>query len=92
MTNPSLQLVNAIFSDDSHRIQSLSEQGVDLNKSVFFNIPPLLRAVICGKQKALQTLIDCGADKNIKDAQGRTAMDLATKSNQPQIIEILLQN
>ena len=77
---------------DPYQIKSLSDQGVNLNDSGFLNIPPLLRAVIFGKQKALQTLIDCGADKNIKDKQGRSAMDLAIKSNQPQIVEILLQN
>ena len=92
MTSPFIQLVNAIFSDDPYQIKSLSDQGINLNDSGFLNIPPLLRAVIFGKQKALKTLIDCGADKNITDKQGRTAMDLAIKSNQPKIVEILLQN
>jgi ankyrin repeat protein len=92
MTTPTIQLINAIFSDNSHQIKSLSEQGVNLNDAGFLNIPPLLRAVIFGKQKALQTLIECGADKNIKDKQGRTALDLAIKLNQPEILEILLQN
>jgi ankyrin repeat protein len=33
-----------------------------------------------------------GADKNIKDTQGLTALELAKKYNHPKIIEILLQN
>ena len=92
MTSPNIQLINAILSDNPELIKSLSETGVDLNNAGFFNIPPLLRAVLYGKQKALKTLIDCGADKNIKDKQGRTALDLAIKYNQSKIVEILLQN
>lgn len=53
---------------------------------------PLLKAVMCGKIKALQALIECGVDKNAVDTQGRTALDWATQCNQPKIIELLLQN
>lgn len=92
MTTPNIQLVHAIFSDNPSMIKSLYEQGVDLNDPGCFDVPPLLRAVLFGKQKALKTLIECGAHKNIKDQQGRSALDLAKKYNQPKITEILLQN
>ena len=92
MTSSSIQLVNAIFANDCFKIRSLSEQGINVNEGGFFNIPPLLRAALYGKSEALQTLIECGADKNIKDKQGRTALELAKKYNHPRIVEILLQN
>ena len=92
MTSPNIQLVNAIFADDSSKIRLLLELGIDVNDGGFFNIPPLLRAALYGKSKALQTLIEWGADKNIKDTQGRTALELAKKYNHPEIVEILLQN
>ncbi len=92
MTASSIQLVNAIFANDSLKIKSLLEQGMDVNEGGFFTIPPLLRAALYGKLESLQTLIDCGADKNIRDKQGRTALELAQKYNHPKIIEILLQN
>ena len=92
MTSPNIQLVSAIFANDPSKIRLLLDQGIDLNDCGFFNIPPLIRAVLYGKSKALQALIDCGADKNIKDKKGRTALELAQKYNYPEIVEILLQN
>lgn len=92
MISPNIQLVSAIFANDSSKIRLLLDQGINLNDCGFFNIPPLIRAVLYGKSKALQALIDCGADKNIKDQQGRTALELAKKYNHPEIVEILLQN
>ena len=92
MTSPNIQLVSAIFANDPSKIRLLLEQGIDLNDCGFFNIPPLIRAVLYGKSKALQALIDCGADKNIKDDQGRTALELAKKYNHPEIVKILLKN
>ena len=92
MTASSIQLVNAIFANDSLKIKSLLEQGIDVNEGGFFAMPPLLRAALYGKSEALQTLIECGADKNMRDKQGRTALELAQKYNHPKIIEILLQS
>ena len=92
MTTLRIQLVSAIFANDPSKIRLLLEQGIDVNDRGFFNIPPLIRAALYGKPEALQTLINCGADKNIKDQQGRTALELAKKYNYPRIVEILLQN
>jgi ankyrin repeat protein len=92
MTCHNVQLINAIFADDSFKIKFLLEQGVDVNESDFFNIPPLLRAALYGKSEAFKTLIEYGADRNAKDKQGRTALQLAKKYNHQKIVEFLLQN
>jgi uncharacterized protein len=92
MASSSIQFVNAIFANDSSKIKFLLDRGIDVNEGGFFNIPPLLRAALYGKSEALQTLIECGADKNIRDKQERTALELAKKYNHPRIVEILLQN
>jgi len=89
MTASNIQLVSAIFANDASKIKVLREQGVDVNECGFFNIPPLLRAAVYGKQEALIALLECGADKAARDKQGRTALDLAQKYNHPSIIEIL---
>ena len=92
MTTLNIQLVHAIFFDNAELIKSLSAQGVDLDNREIFTIPPLIRAVINNKPKALKALIDCGANKNITDKQGKTPLQLAQEHNLPKIIEILLQN
>ncbi|RWZ84315.1 MAG: ankyrin repeat domain-containing protein [Hydrotalea sp. AMD] len=92
MTSPNIQLVSAIFANDPSKIKLLLDQGIDLNDYGFFNIPPLIRTVLYGKSKALQALIEGGADKNIKDKQGRTALEVAQKYNHPEIVKILLGN
>ena len=92
MTSPNIQLVNAIFADNPSKIKTLLDHGINVNDSGCFNIPPLIRAALYGKSKALQALIEGGADKNIKDKQGRTALEFAKKYNHPEIVEILLQN
>jgi ankyrin repeat protein len=92
MTSPNLQLASAIFSDNSSRIRELVDQGeVNVNDRGFFSYPPLLRAVVYGKSEALKALIEVGADRNARDSQGRTALQLARKYNHPKIIEILSQ-
>lgn len=92
MTTLNIQLVQAIFSDNEDLIKSLSAQGVDLNDAEVFTIPPLIRAVIYNKPKALKTLLDCGANQNITNRQGKTLLQLAQEYNHPKIVEILLQN
>lgn len=93
MTTPSIQLVSAILTDNSSKIKSLLDLGVvHVNDSLFSDLSPLLRAALYGKPEALRALIECGADRNAKDKQGRTALELAKKYNHQKIIEILLQN
>lgn len=62
-----------------------------MNDRGFFSYPPLLRAVVYGKSEALKVLLEVGADRNARDSQGLTALQLAKKYNHPKIIEILSQ-
>lgn len=91
MTTPSIQLVSAIFANDSFKIKALLEQGVNVNDKSLYGIPPIIRVVLYDKPEALKTFIEFGADKSARDSQGRTALELAQKYNHPKIVEILLQ-
>lgn len=92
MIASNIQFVSAIFANDASKILILREEGVDVNECGFFNIPPLLRAVVCGKSEALIPLLKCSADRAVRDKQGRTALELAPKYNHPRIVEILSKN
>ena len=82
MTSPNIQLVSAIFANDSSKIRLLLDQGIDLNDCGFFNIPPLIRAVLYGKSKAIQAMIEGGADKNIKDKKIKKKPAMALQAPQ----------
>ena len=70
----------------------MEEGEVNMNDKGFFNFPPLLRVALYGKLEALKVLLEVGADKNIRDSQGRAALELAKKYNYSEIVRILLQN
>lgn len=89
MTTLGIQLVSAIFTNDSFKVKSLLVQGADVNDRSLFNLSPLQRAVLYDKPEALKVLLEFGADINVKDSQGLTALELAKKHNHPQIVEIL---
>lgn len=53
---------------------------------------PLMWAVAFGNLETLQTLLDTGADPNLKDADGRTPLSLAAENGATDIIEALLKD
>lgn len=53
---------------------------------------PLMRASQVNATEVVEYLLDQGADKNIKDNDGRTAIDYARKYNAHGVIEILEEN
>lgn len=50
---------------------------------------PLHKAAELGKVDVVRYLISQGADLSIRDANGRTAMDCAQRSNQTSVVEVL---
>ena len=46
-------------------------------------------AALHGKIQVVEALLNAGADKAVKDEDGRTALDLAQYNNHPAIVKLL---
>ncbi|MDN5726646.1 MAG: ankyrin repeat domain-containing protein, partial [Propionibacteriales bacterium] len=75
-------------------IKRVVRTDVDLDHVNDLGWTALLEAVVLGDgskpyQEIVQTLVDAGVDTSITDKQGRTALDLARKAGQTEIVRIL---
>jgi ankyrin repeat protein len=50
---------------------------------------PLMQAAYKGNVKFVKLFLKYGADPNLKDKQGKTALDMAKKKNHQQVIDLL---
>ena len=87
-----VQMISAVFEDSPVKIKELVDGGFDLNHCSSIVMPPLHRAALYGKIKALQTLLELGADENLKDKDNRTPLYWARKCNHDKIVDILQKN
>ena len=88
-------------SDTIEVLRLLVEQGAPINSTVYEDYPSwalfhfmglgtaLHKAAELGNVDAVRYLIGEGADRSIKDTNGRTAIELAQMLNQRQVIEAL---
>lgn len=81
-------LVVAISKGEIETVKKFIEYGTDINKK-FNGMTPLMYAARYNKVKIIQYLLLKGADLNIKDSQGFTALKHAELSNANEAIAIL---
>ncbi|CAM9430482.1 unnamed protein product, partial [Heterosigma akashiwo] len=53
--------------------------------------PPFCQAAYHGKEAVMRMLLDAGADRNIKDNTGRTALAWAAEQGQEAVARLLLE-
>lgn len=75
-------------------VEYLLTTEVDIDQVNYLGWTALLEAVILGDggptyQRIVELLINAGADRSIRDREGRTALDNARKKGYPEIIELL---
>lgn len=90
------------FKDELTYLKKLKAEGMDINMKTTYSIDPesshgllengvtaLMYYSSFSKTKHVQTLINWGADVNIKDNEGKTALDYAEKGRLTENIKIL---
>ena len=86
-------LEQAIAADDPAAVNSAIAGGADVNARGAVGVTPLLYAVGTGKLRAAQALIAKGANPNLEDDEGDTAVTLAVNryANQPELLTMVLE-
>lgn len=83
-------LCNAILKGDIATIKKMIEYGADVNE-MSNGLTPLMFAARYNKIEILKFLVEKGADKQIKDERGNTAIKYAENSKSVEAIEFLKQ-
>jgi hypothetical protein len=82
-------LFTAILKGRIAVVQSLLQQGVNVNVKTVSGKTPLMAAAYKGYGDVVQLLLDNGADVNMRDARGDTAIKIAGRAGFTRIVELL---
>ena len=89
-------LHHATFKGHVSVIDVLVSQGGDMNQRIESGWgkgrTPLMMALRCGKIEAAEQLIRLGADVNIEDSDGNTALSIASMKGLSKIVEVLKEH
>lgn len=82
-------LFNAILKGRTAVVQTLLQQGVNVNIRTVSGKTPLMAAAYKGYSDIAQLLVDHGADVSIEDSKGETALKIATRNGFTRIVDVL---
>ena len=85
------ELFSFIDTDNENDLRELIESGVDPDACEHKHIPALSYAVQAQKIKSIQTLLIYGSDPNLKDCFENTPLKYANKTENKEIIDLLLR-
>ncbi|RZC92695.1 hypothetical protein C5167_011776 [Papaver somniferum] len=88
MSGAATPLASAIVNNSLRIMDLLLQAGADPNAESR-GIAPLLYAVDHGRTRCIMRLLEAGADPNVTDNEGMTAVEIAAKEGNSEIVEIL---
>jgi len=80
----SLTLNNKSEEEEYQIVEMFLSRGADPNISL-----PLMAAAYKGDVRVVKLFLEYGANPNLKDKQGKTALDMAIKKQQQEVIDLL---
>ncbi len=85
-------LEEAIIADDGAAVNTALSGGANVNARGTFGVTPLAFAVGTGKERAARALVAAGANPNLEDEEGDTAVTLAVGryKSQPDLLRMVL--
>ena len=81
--NDPKELCKAIEAGNIKAVKTIIKKGIDVNLPVKKNGFPLFYAAGCGRPEIARLLIQAGANVNIKDSYGDTALHIAIRECNP---------
>lgn len=89
---PTIDIHTAVVSGNVEAVRQHIAAGSDINiRDPFGGSSPLISATVFGKDEIAKTLIDAGADLNIQNNDGSTALHTAAFFCRPALVKLLLQ-
>jgi SMI1/KNR4 family protein SUKH-1/ankyrin repeat protein len=78
-----------LHSSDAQITTVLLKNGANPNLINNYGCSPLHSAAYFGRDEALKLLLEYGADKSLRDKEGKTPLDHAVENDQPNVIALL---
>ena len=89
-SNDQTALMFAVKGSYAETVKYLLENGADVNaRSIKQGFTPLTIAAAVGDVNVVRLLLDHGADKNIAERDGNTALDRARQYGHPEVVALL---
>ena len=79
----------AISKGDIEKVKQIIAYGIDVNDTTNRGMTPLMYAAIYNQSEIAKLLLEKGANLNLKDKSGSTALDHAKTSGSNEVMEIL---
>jgi ankyrin repeat protein len=79
----------AISKGDISTVKQIIAYGIDVNDTTYRGMTPLMYAAIYNQSEIAKLLLENGANLDMKDNSGRTALDHAKSSHSENVLEVL---